>query len=67
MLQTDPENADYALEGGATRNFEALRTAEQLAKKQEQDKEEEEKNNPMKVCFWMIKLLKSGGRVINYG
>lgn len=48
-LQTDPENTDYALEDGATRNFEPLRTAEMLAKKEQQEKEDEEKDNPMKV------------------
>lgn len=48
-LQTDPENADYKLEAGATRNFEALRTAEILAKKEEEKKKEEEDNNPMKL------------------
>lgn len=47
--QTDPENADYKLEAGATRNFEALRTAEILAKKEEERKKEEEDNNPMKL------------------
>ena len=49
-FQTDPQNCDYALEAGATRNFEALRTAEKLAEQELKEKEEEEKNNPMKVC-----------------
>ena len=48
-LQTDPKNTDYELEGGATRNFEALRTAEMMAQREIKEKEEEEKNNPMKV------------------
>ncbi|CAD5111128.1 DgyrCDS467 [Dimorphilus gyrociliatus] len=48
-FKTDPENADYKLEAGATRNFEALRTAEILAKKEEEKMKEEEDNNPMKV------------------
>jgi len=39
------------LEAGATRNFEALRTAEMLAIKEQKEKEEELKNNPMKVRF----------------
>lgn len=48
-FRTDPETTDYVLEAGATRNFEALRTAEQLAIKEQKEKEEELKNNPMKV------------------
>ena len=49
FFQTDLENCDYALEAGATRNFEAQRTAELMAKKEMEEKEEEDKNNPMKV------------------
>ncbi len=49
VLQTDPENCDYTLEDGATRNFEAHRTAEEMAKRELKEIEEEEKNNPMKV------------------
>ncbi len=49
VFQTDPENTDYALEDGATRNFEAAKTAELLATQEQKDKEEEERNNPMKV------------------
>ncbi len=49
MFQTDPKNTDYELEAGAVRNFEALRTAEMMAVKEQKEKEEEEKNNPMKV------------------
>ena len=48
-FKTDLENCDYALEAGATRNFEAQRTAELMAKKEMEEKEEEDKNNPMKV------------------
>ena len=51
-FQTDPKNADYELEDGATRNFEALRTAELQAKKEAEELEAEEANNPMKVgCY----------------
>eukprot|EP00918_Siedleckia_nematoides_P008652 GHVU01018954.1.p1 GENE.GHVU01018954.1~~GHVU01018954.1.p1 ORF type:complete len:368 (+),score=75.79 GHVU01018954.1:90-1193(+) len=48
-FKTDPHNTDYALEDGATRNFEANRTAEILAEKDRKEKEAEETNNPMKV------------------
>ena len=59
-LQTDPVNTDYVLEAGATRNFEALRTAELQAVREQKEKEDEEANNPMKViraglivfCSW---------------
>ena len=40
---------DYVLEAGATRNFEALRTAELMAQKEADQKEAELANNPMKV------------------
>ena len=49
VSQTDPESVDYKLEAGATRNFEALRTAELMAQKEAKEKEEELENNPMKV------------------
>lgn len=48
-LQTDPENTDYIMEEGATRNFEAFRLAKLQQEKLKQEKEEEELNNPMKV------------------
>ena len=50
--QTDPEKTDYTLEGGATRNFEAAKTAELLAQKALKEQEERELNNPMKVTLW---------------
>jgi hypothetical protein len=49
LPQTDPENVDYQMEHGATRNFEALRTAEKMAEREAKEKEEELANNPMKV------------------
>ncbi|XP_064606996.1 splicing factor YJU2-like [Liolophura sinensis] len=48
-FKTDLRTTDYALEDGATRNFEASKTAEEMAQKERQAKEEEEMNNPMKV------------------
>lgn len=48
-FKTDPQNTDYELEAGATRNFEATRTAEKMALQEQKEKEAEEANNPMKV------------------
>ncbi|CAL1275390.1 unnamed protein product [Larinioides sclopetarius] len=48
-FKTDPENADYIVEHGATRNFQALKLAEEAAAKEAKEIEEEEKNNPMKL------------------
>ena len=50
-FKTDPQNTDYTLEDGASRNFEASKTAEEMAKRAVKEKEEEELNNPMKVSF----------------
>ncbi|KFM62236.1 hypothetical protein X975_15601, partial [Stegodyphus mimosarum] len=48
-FKTDPENADYIVEHGASRNFQALKLAEEAAAKEAKELEEEEKNNPMKL------------------
>ncbi|VDP92504.1 unnamed protein product [Echinostoma caproni] len=47
--QTDLESGDYVLEAGAKRNFEALKTAEELEAKRQAEEEEELANNPMKL------------------
>lgn len=48
-FKTDPENTDYEIEAGATRNFMALKLAEEQARREEQDLRDEEANNPMKL------------------
>lgn len=48
-FKTDPQNTDYEIEAGATRNFMALKLAEEQARKEESDLREEEANNPMKL------------------
>ncbi|CAG0918957.1 unnamed protein product [Notodromas monacha] len=50
-FRTDPEATDYVLEAGATRNFQALKLAEEAAEREEAARLEEEKNNPMKARF----------------
>ncbi|XP_032926269.1 splicing factor YJU2-like [Catharus ustulatus] len=46
-FRTDPENTDYTVEHGATRNFQAEKLLEE--KRMQKEREEEELNNPMKV------------------
>lgn len=48
-FKTDPQNTDYEIEAGATRNFMALKLAEEQAQKEQDDLKEEEANNPMKL------------------
>lgn len=48
-FKTDPENTDYALENGATRNFQAEKLIQEEEERIKREREEEEMNNPMKV------------------
>lgn len=48
-FKTDPKNCDYEIEAGATRNFMALKLAEEQAQREENELKEEEANNPMKL------------------
>jgi len=48
-FRTDPESCDYVLEAGATRNFEALKRAEEQLEREEIAYREELENNPMKL------------------
>ena len=48
-FKTDPQTADYVIEAGATRNFMALKLAEEQAFEEERLLREQEANNPMKL------------------
>mmetsp|Transcript_3173 Transcript_3173/g.4913 ORF Transcript_3173/g.4913 Transcript_3173/m.4913 type:complete len:271 (+) Transcript_3173:35-847(+) len=48
-FKTDPENSDYAMEVGATRNFECWKDEEAKEKKFTNQRESEDKNDPMKA------------------
>lgn len=48
-FKTDPRNTDYEIEAGATRNFMALKLAEEQAQREEDERKEDEATNPMKL------------------
>lgn len=48
-FKTDPRNTDYEIEAGASRNFMALKLAEEQAQREEDEEREEEATNPMKL------------------
>ncbi|CAG2062308.1 unnamed protein product, partial [Timema podura] len=48
-FKTDPQNTDYEIEAGATRNFMALKLAEEQAQREEDERKEDEATNPMKL------------------
>ena len=57
-MKTDPENADYTMEQGATRNFEPWRDKDRTVAQAAAEREEEERGNAMKVrtltpVLWM--------------
>ncbi|GKV04167.1 hypothetical protein SLEP1_g16362 [Rubroshorea leprosula] len=47
-MKTDPQNSDYVVESGATRNFEPWRAEDEEADKQKQKRETEEMGDAMK-------------------
>lgn len=48
-FRTDPRNTDYEIEAGATRNFMALKLAEEQAQREEDERVADEATNPMKL------------------
>ncbi|KAJ9053080.1 Pre-mRNA-splicing factor cwf16 [Entomophthora muscae] len=48
-FKTDPKNADYVAEHGATRNFEPWRDEDIINQEKAEEKQLEEENNPLKA------------------
>ncbi|XP_013790866.1 coiled-coil domain-containing protein 94-like [Limulus polyphemus] len=63
-FKTDPANTDYIVEHGATRNFQALKLAEEQAEREAREEEEDVKNNPMKLLEKRTKASKQEMEVI---
>ncbi|XP_044005944.1 splicing factor YJU2-like [Aphidius gifuensis] len=57
-FKTDPEKTDYVIEAGATRNFMALKLAEEQAQREDDELKEEEATNPMKLLEKRIQQSK---------
>ncbi len=57
-FKTDPASTDYVIEAGATRNFMALKLAEEQAMREIEAEKEEERTNPMKVTDTFSLFLK---------
>ncbi len=53
-FKTDPASTDYVVEAGATRNFMALKLAEEQAMREIEAEKEEERTHPMKVQHLFI-------------
>ncbi|XP_042519384.1 splicing factor YJU2 [Macadamia integrifolia] len=47
-MKTDPQNSDYVVEAGATRNFEPWRAEDEAAENEKSRRDEEEKGDAMK-------------------
>lgn len=47
-MKTDPQNSDYIVESGATRNFEPWRAEDEVADKMKEKREAEEVGDAMK-------------------
>ena len=63
-MKTDPKNADYNMELGATRNYEPWREKDKAVALSKAQREEEERGNAMKVCVnelaWLQCMVLTG-------
>lgn len=57
-MKTDPENADYTVEKGASRNYEPWREKDRATAEAVAEREEEERGNAMKVCLEAVYHLR---------